>query len=252
MGSSHTQGKEVQSSKRYSSIVSDVLSEGKEELFTYNIACEKNPFPTIIEHFHSAVANYPNASCVTIEIYSTDYSEDDINAAMLQEGDINTTSAELTFAQLGTRAKLKNFVKEVFPLLSIIKNRFATAKNKSSTDVFSFEKEEYYSTVYNALSLIKSEYNGPIAILYHPEVTIQSDGSMTIERSQTYDLFVKACETVGIDFLDMGDAFIEYYEEYYKLPYGFANTTPGNGHLNKNGHKIIADAILDYLGEDEK
>ena len=44
---------------------------------------------------------------------------------------------------------------------------------------------------------------------------------------------------MGIDFIDTGDAFLEHYNKYHELPYGFANTTPGNGHLNEVGHKIM-------------
>jgi hypothetical protein len=46
-----------------------------------------------------------------------------------------------------------------------------------------------------------------------------------------------------------GDDFQTYYDEYHELPYGFANTTPGNGHMNEIGHRIMADAILGYLKE---
>ena len=42
---------------------------------------------------------------------------------------------------------------------------------------------------------------------------------------------------------------LEHYNKYHELPYGFANTTPGNGHLNEVGHKIMADVIIDYLEE---
>lgn len=51
-----------------------------------------------------------------------------------------------------------------------------------------------------------------------------------------------------------GRSEIQNFEDVVKLDLeyidnGFANTTPGNGHLNEVGHKIMADAIIDYLEE---
>ena len=44
-----------------------------------------------------------------------------------------------------------------------------------------------------------------------------------------------------IVFVDTGDAFLKAYENDYSVPYGFSNTTIGNGHLNQTGHRIVAE-----------
>lgn len=97
--------------------------------------------------------------------------------------------------------------------------------------------------------MIRSQYDGPIVFVYHPNTEIENDGTVKIVRSQTLDIFKEVCAGTNIDFIDTGDAFLEHYNKYYELPYGFSNTTPGSGHLNEVGHKIMADAIIDYLEE---
>ena len=70
-----------------------------------------------------------------------------------------------------------------------------------------------------------------------------------------YEDYRAACASNGIIFLDTGDAFLRAYEKDYSVPYGFANTTFLTGHLNKTGHRIVAEAFyqaLTQLQEEEK
>ena len=57
------------------------------------------------------------------------------------------------------------------------------------------------------------------------------------------------CEKHGIDVIDTGFRFQKLYETEGQLPYGFANTAPGEGHLNALGHRILAEEIIAYLEE---
>ena len=47
----------------------------------------------------------------------------------------------------------------------------------------------------------------------------------------------------------MRPVFAQYYEEHKEIPYGFANTKPGNGHLNKLGHRLVAETLITYIEE---
>jgi hypothetical protein len=111
------------------------------------------------------------------------------------------------------------------------------------------EEAKYEQALRDAFSYLKECYSGTIVFVYHPLTELQSDGSMSLNRSKTIDVFSEICRESGIDFIDVGEEFVSYYNQYSKLPYGFLNTTLGGGHLNETGHRIIADAILDYLKE---
>ena len=249
MGASHSQGKEIHEGKKYSVIINNLLTNGKEELSAINISCDGHFLPSIINHFQAAVINYPRAKCITIEIGSTDYTIEELTNAVFQPEEIDTRNAEQIFSQQNLVGKLKNSIKEYFPLVSLIKNHIQTARDGNSSKEYSVNEVEYKAVIIKGLSLIRSEYSGPIAFVYHPDTVIEGDGSLSVSRSKTIDIFKEACEDNGIGFIDVGDLFLEYYNEYQELPYGFSNTTPGNGHLNEIGHQIMAEAILDYLEE---
>lgn len=132
MGASHTQGKELSQDKRYSVLVNNALSDGENVLYTYNIAGDGNFLPSILKHFQSAIVNYPNASCITIEIGSTDYPINEIEEAISAIDNIDSTSAEQLFSQLGVKSKLKNVIKEAFPLAPRITSQIETNKAENS------------------------------------------------------------------------------------------------------------------------
>ena len=73
MGSSHTQGKEVATEKRFTSLANKELSKDEDSLFVFNIAADGHLFPSQIKHFSSAISAYPNSLAIILEVSSTDY-----------------------------------------------------------------------------------------------------------------------------------------------------------------------------------
>ena len=251
MGSSHTQGKEVPEDKRYSALVSEqIANDGL--LHAYNIACDGNKLDTHIEYFDAAVKAFPGAEVITIEISDTDCSIDAINDALDQVIYDPKDSAN-RFLNLSLSTRLKNIVKVYMPLATKIKRDMEAAqeaenKDKNDMEDTSLNQEEYLITINKALGLIRSEYENPIVFVYHPEVIINSDASISLKYCDTWELFEKACENNNIDGIDSGKDFLVHYEKYSEVPYGFLNTRLGSGHLNRVGHKIISDEIVEYLG----
>lgn len=52
--------------------------------------------------------------------------------------------------------------------------------------------------------------------------------------------------------MDMTDEFKALYEEKHILAHGFVNTAVGRGHLNKYGHRVIAQTLAEKIKEDEE
>lgn len=113
-------------------------------------------------------------------------------------------------------------------------------------------EEKYPFVMGEALSLLRQQFDGTILIVYHPQKTyIKNDGTLEFKKSETLDIFEELCRQNDIGFVDITDRYVEHYEECHELPYGFANTTPGDGHMNAIGHRIVADAIINYFEEVE-
>ena len=240
MGASHTQGKEVCPAQRYSTLVSSYFSGESGTLAAYNIASDGHYLPSQIRYFKAALAAFPNAGAVTIEIGSTDAAPQELRDAQNQ-----AVYAPISFTD--SVSMLKGMVKESLPLLALLKTNFQTLRAQAAEETEG--PYDYETELDAAMALIRSEFDGPIAFVYHPTTEIQPDGSLKLGYSDTWDVFCRVCEKNGIDVIDTGNRFARLYETERKLPYGFANTTPGSGHLNAAGHRILAEEIISYLEE---
>lgn len=127
MGSSHTQGKEVPSSQKYSVLVNTHFSKGTDMLRAYNIASDGNFLPSTIQHFQAAVQAFPDSQMVTIEIANTDFSEEALRNALSQVTLDTDNSVANQNRNAGLKKRISNLVKEGFPLLSLMKSKWKTA-----------------------------------------------------------------------------------------------------------------------------
>jgi hypothetical protein len=243
MGSSHTQGKELPSGKNYTALLNTHFAAGEGSLAAYNIACDGNFLPSLIKHFPAAVEAFPNASAITIEISNTDISVEELEYALEQAAYVQDQTA-----QLGLVSKLKMLIKEYFPLLNLIKSKLETAASAAPAGAEAVSQDAA-ALLREALELIRSQYDGEIIFIYHQQTGIAQDGTIVFDEDRLFDVFAQACQDNGIRLLDMRPVFVEYYNLHQELPYGFANTRPGNGHLNKLGHRLIAEALIPYLEE---
>lgn len=90
-------------------------------------------------------------------------------------------------------------------------------------------------------------------IFYQPSTAIDCDGNYVDSTDrEARKLFQSACEANGIIFVDMTDEFKALYEEKHILAHGFVNTAVGRGHLNKYGHRVIAQTLAEKIKEDEE
>ncbi len=247
MGASHTSGREVPENQRFSSLIDQYYND--EKLHAYNIAFEGQFLPTLIKHFKAAMEAFPNLSVVTMEIYMTDFSVEELRDA-IDQVDYDPEDSVAIFQNLSFMEKVKLNIRRYLPLYVKLRSNLDTMKKANSgsdADAVQIDHEEYEKVINEALALLRSECDKPILIVYHPAVKLRTDGSLLLEYSDTWDIFKEACYNNGIDLIDSGDDYLEYYNKYDEIAYGFSNTSPCEGHINKLGHRIMADEIIEYL-----
>ena len=260
LGSSHTEGKEVKSGERYVDILNQLLcdDEGiKDQLLVYNMAANGHYYPDLVSGFSAALEEFPGSSNIILEITTTNFTEAELTKALRERGYSELEKAESLKESMGAKDKLKAFIKTSFPAVNVIKsqldnmlislNNAPSVSNDEENSSFSFD--EYYELISSTAELIRKNYNGNIIILYHPSMSINEDSTINWEKDDTYEAFRSAIEDNDIIFLDMEDAFQEAYEKAHVVPYGFNNTSPGEGHLNRHGHKLIAEGLYDIMQE---
>ena len=252
MGSSHTQGKEMSIDENYTSLINSHFSKGEGSLGAYNIACDGNFLPTLIKHFSAGTEAFPEASVVTIEISDVDVSAEELEAALQQAEYDEAKSVKNQIEYMGLKDKLKIFIKEYFPLISLVKSKLETTSAAAGTDTAEAGKADNNDAALalrKAVELLRSSYDGEIIFIYHKQMNIGKDGSISFDDDELFAEFEKACNENNIRIVDMRPVFVEHYEKTQEIPYGFANTRPGNGHLNPLGHRLIAESLIPYIEE---
>ena len=98
---------------------------------------------------------------------------------------------------------------------------------------------------------ISDQTNLPITIVYCPMVPKIENGATIYAEKDKYAsmwrAFAEQCKKNNIDVIDMSNIFIEYYRNTGHLPRGFPNSFPGEGHMNADGHRLVAETIFNYM-----
>lgn len=250
VGASHTQGEEVSAGERYADVLNSRLSDGS-SLAAYVCAQDGLFLPKIIQNFRAVTEEFRDAQAIVIETGHTQYSSDELEKAMVQkEFDEKYLGANIA-ARMSGKEKLTIKVKEAFPFYTIAKNQITAykAKGQEQSETGDVDIKDYSKKMNRALALIRSEWKKPLIIMYHPTVSVNPDGTMTAQKEKTDDAFKKLCADNGIDFVNTGSVFEKAYRENYTVPYGFSDTSMGAGHLNADGHRLVADALYGKLKE---
>lgn len=258
MGSSHMEATYVRQQQNTSTILNDLLGGTGAELRAYNIAHADNPLPDIIKGFQAGIGEFPDSCAVIMEIYDTSFSISDLQNSLQQTVYSADSSGEYLSQHLTAGQKLRSSVIGWLPFAKYVLNRQLTSielgfgnpfglVNTISETQISFDENDYITALDAVFSMIRNEYANPIIILYHPKVEFCKDRMTIVRDENTYDLFKRACEDNEIIFVDTGDAFMKAFEENFTVPYGFHNTAMGDGHLNANGHRIVAQELEQVL-----
>ena len=256
-GASHTEGLFIPEKLRYSDRLNDMLyDDGK--LHVINIARSGNYFSVVLQHLDGILGEFPDAKGIIIETDSLAYDTKALYDSMAEVGYDPDETAESILAALATRQKISIKVKRFIPLLRLIHKQYYTFKDSrnadnSGTDILDpdFWKSEYegdFETALNDLmQFIRSKTDKQVIILYHPAIKLEEDGSMNILTNNAEEYYKKVCTANDIVFIDMTDRFLQEYNEEHIIPYGFANTTPGDGHVNERAHEMMAEELAKVI-----
>lgn len=255
MGSSQMEAKNVMPDKNCVYILNELLcDQGVQTGYAYNIGTSGEELPICISRLPYAIKAYRPQRAVIIETGGIDYSWDKIDEAMEDIG-----VGELLYSYNG----IMGFIREL-PFIrltyiqakSMIDNRPVDAvevseRDEATADMKDDDIEAYRERITPFIQRIKKNAEGiPVIILYHPQIEIDQDGSLEIPGDvRKSQLFASVCEDNDVLFLDMSKRFKTEYQDNHIIPYGFANSRIGVGHLNEYGHKMIAEEVFKKIEE---
>lgn len=243
MGSSHTMGKEVPEGLSYSRILS-----GEYGIPVYNMSMDGHLYPDIVSGFDAALKQFPDSSCLVIETAFTKFDSGDLKNALDQRKYDEAYTGRVLAGNAQGVTLLKSRIQTWFPYRILLKQKINALKAEEKEHE-EMTGEEYLKALDDTMKLMRSVYDKPIVILYHPTLNIDKDGNVSaaVDDEETLKAFESCCKSNDIEFVDMSETFISDYKENLRLPHGFMNTSMGTGHLNRTGHALVAGRLAEVI-----
>lgn len=141
------------------------------------------------------------------------------------------------------------------PLASVMNRQVSLLRKVDSTmnSPQSIEQEDlnvYEKKFGYALHLLRQKLKDiPILFVYLPKFQMERSGQITFIKEKKECVIRKVCSENNIVFISMEPSFYDAYEKYRVLPYGFRNSAVGKGHLNENGHRLVALKLASTIRE---
>lgn len=252
MGSSHIEALQMPQNKNAGYLLNEYFhQENNSDNYVYSIGVSGHTFAICISNLEDALAYYHPQKAVVVETMTLNFTKEEIDSVLN-----NTRRKISSIYETGILYQLQKV-----PCLRIFYNQVQKmwSANDDNTDVQTDTQQEKmssleYSSEVGALLSQASNLMGDcqLVVLYHPTLSLENDGSVSDTTDpQQREIFAETCRTKGIIFVDMTELFIQAYEAEHILPNGFANTAVGTGHLNQNGHRMIAEELARVLTEME-
>lgn len=218
-----------------------------------NLGASGHAFEVSLSNYEYVLKKYKDLKYMVIETYNVEFSP-----TMLDE------IAEGKFHAPDEQKGLAHRIAQRVPYIRLLYkkiNEAAAAKavpvDNAGSQVSDDDNIDIYTDKMNAIlnKMAKrfEENDVKPIILLHQHFWEDSNRNIVTENKEEYiNAFKMCCENNGIKVIDMVQPMVDCYKNTFELSYGFSNTAPGEGHLNKTGHRIIAEEVYKNINEMEK
>lgn len=216
-----------------------------------NLGVSAHAFEVSLSNFEYVIDKYKEAKYIVIETSNVEFSP--------------TMLDEIAEAKFHAPEEEKSFIEKMalkVPYFRLLYKKIneATAAKKEvvvATNDFNNNDINVYidkmNVILNKVAKLSAENNIKPVVLMHQRFWKDSDGNIITENKEMYiNAFKECCENTGIKVIDVTKPMIDRYKTNFDFSYGFSNTSPGEGHLNKTGHRIIAEEVYQSINEMEE
>lgn len=245
MGSSHMEGFNVAQDENAAAVINQIFAD---ERYCYNIGTAGHTLLYCISNLPAALDRYQPEEYLILETFSVDFGEEELMSV------VDNSIAPIPSHNGGIVGLMQKL-----PYLRL----FYTQHFKGGGEAFGDTQESkpaeaednYLPALEQMLDIVAAEcaeHQVQPIIVYNSSVLVNADGSArTATDAEKLGVFAELCKQKGICFIDLCPRFLEVYETEHLLPYGFSNTSPGGGHINKVGHRIFAEEVCKAIREME-
>ena len=95
---------------------------------------------------------------------------------------------------------------------------------------------------------LKQQTRLPLVFVVCPTIPFIENGSIvtTDPHADEVAAFADLARKAGISVVNLSGRFLEFYQKTGQFPRGFPNSKPGEGHFNRFGHDLVAEAITEH------
>lgn len=254
MGSSHLEALQVPQDANCVYLLNEKFNKDNlsyNDFKCLNLGVSGHAFEVSLSNFEYVSHKYKDAKYIVIETSNVEFSptmldeiaEGKFHAPEGKKGFIHETAQKIPYIRL--------LYKKI--------NEASSSKN-AGNEILQLDDDgdigiyiDKMNVILNKIAKLSAKNNIKPVVLIHQRFWEDSDGKIITENKETYiNAFKKCCENSGIKVIDVTKSMIECYKTNYDFSYGFSNTAPGEGHLNKKGHRIIAEDVYQSINKMEE
>lgn len=249
VGSSHLQAVHVMQDKNVGSLLNEKFKESGQGYHVYNIGIGGQDFLHCASNFNSTMKEFPPRKYVVFEIDSVTYPMDELKKVSEGGVDRMKPAGEEDLAAMLSKLPYFQLVYRQWQYVG-------DTKEDGSSSPQEIDKREYAFYLGSILERLDEECRNigcDMIIIFHPHLLLKYDGTVEpLTDELDVALFRELCRDRNITFIDMTKSYVIAYEEEHILPYGFCNSGVGQGHINEEGHRLMAEEIFSSIRDIER
>ena len=252
MGSSHSEGFNVNYDENYTYVLNELLEEKGKGLYAYSVATSGHGLERNINNLSAALERFQPSKYVVIEF--PDLELDPEGLKEMVEGRLEpmpSYNSGLIF-QLQKSDLLRLMY---YQLSQVSINKAVEAElleEKPDEQLYEFYYDYYMNQMLAMAAETAREHDCELIITYLSLLEFDYNGRLVEPMDAARrEQFRGMCEKNGIVYLDMYSAYAEMYNTTNRLPRGYSNTVAGEGHTNKYGHACIARELYQLITKED-
>lgn len=260
-GDSYTRAVQVADDKTYSYLLQEALKNKSRFNIKSINAGRDGASPAYYIHLASFYNSVIQPDAVVVQFTDQDFTEDifsnkkefyvvkdgDSFKSVKNENSLSDDALSQIFIQKFPQLRfmleysvLRVGGKNLQSLLGTKENKLSLPASNSSQKKLK-NLSRYEAVIDWTVENLKNKYP-KVVILYLPDYNNINQNPTEIETALT-----KFTAKYNIDFVNMKQDFINYYQAHHQRVHGFNNTVPGTGHINEIGHELTAKHLAEVF-----
>ena len=255
VGSSHMEALEVPENANCVYLLNELFDKDDVPDNNYkclNLGVSGHSFQVTASNYKSIANKFQGSKYIVIEAFEVEFSSQTLDDIIAEK--FSTPMEEKSF--LAETMQKVPFVRALYKKINETKPVQTTTAESTDSNNVVYDLNEYtdkLNIVLKKIAEISAENNVEPIIMLHDRFWENEEGEFVFTTDKAYkDAFKKCCDINGIKVIDVSSKMVNEYKNSFAPSYGFANSEPGDGHLNKTGHRIIAETVYEYINEMEE